>query len=180
MKANRDQAIGYLVVSEGVEVTRRPGEPGGISKMGVSLTAYQDFCRAMGRPAPTTDTIADLTLDEAAEFYTLVTMPGIRFDDLPGGLDYKALDIAANLGPTGGLNALIAAVYAENMIWPLPTSMTDALIKSSFTTPVTSILSLGGIWIGQKMKSPEWSVDGHGWLNRNTLANTQALKMVGV
>jgi lysozyme family protein len=179
---NLDVVIAGILVSEGPEINEDPpntppgqGEPVGISKYGVSLTAYGDFCKTNSLPVPTKDDIRNLTSDGATKFYTWF-LGLMRFNDLPSGVDYRLADIATNDGITGAIRIMGVALG----IYPVPTTLTDdaiAIIK--IESPEQMIAALGGIWIGQKMMEPNFPKYGHGWNVRRVRVDLHAQTMVG-
>jgi lysozyme family protein len=173
--ANLTTALDDIIESEGPEVNRGPSEPGGISKYGVSLEAFADYCKSSARPVPTADDIANLTEADARLFYTNAFLNRIRFAELPSGVDYRLADIEVNLGPTGGITALQLALG----IWPMGTIMTDAILGAVGTVDSRQLIrALGGVWISKKYTSASWSTYGHGWMNRDISSTQKAIAMV--
>ena len=61
MQANLAQSLAYITGDEGPELNVSPGEPGGASKWGVSLTVLSEH---LGKPCAVAD-VAALTPDDA-------------------------------------------------------------------------------------------------------------------
>ena len=174
MQANWTKAIGWVLESEGPEVNISAGEPGGISKYGVSLQTYREHCAKHGLAEPTFDTIKNLSPDDAAAFYRTAFADPIGFDLLPAGVDYRALDVEINLGTGGGLRLLSAITGQWNTIDPASLAAAARAID-----PATLCRAIGNGWIGIKSQSPTWPQHGHGWSNRNNAATANALSLIG-
>jgi lysozyme family protein len=183
MQSNLAQALSFILDDEGSEVNIGGSEPGGGSRYGVSLTALADYNRRHGLAAPTLDDIRAMTPELAGKIYTVNFAAPIRFDDLPAGADYRLLDIAVNLGVTGGAIALQLALG----LWPLTGAVDDHTIGViAGMDRVGLIMALSAAWITKKHESPNWNPSpitktgyGHGWSNRNARATARALSMIG-
>lgn len=177
MKNNETIALDLIIQWEGPEINQSSAEPGGISKYGISLTTYADYCKKANLPIPTTQTIADLTETDARNFYQIVFLPAIRFDDLLSGIDVRLVDISVNLGITGGINLLQMVL----MQYPLTDIISDDLIKLLNTyDPKAVLLALSTGWISNKHTHPSWVTYGHGWMNRNISVHQSTLKLIGI
>jgi len=187
MQANLPIALADLLVIEGSEVNIGGSEPGGGSRYGVSVTALSDFNKRHGKSAATVDDIRAMTPELAGQFYTEVTAQSIRFNDLRSGPDYRLFDIAANLGPTGGIWAMELALGR----FPITGVMSDDLVAQANSTDARMLIRcLSAVWIAKKHCSPNWypknvnpqSVTdhgyGHGWSARNIKATAAALALV--
>lgn len=183
MKQNWKQAFDWVMESEGGEINISPNEPGGISKWGVSLQTYAEWCKTQGQPKPDFDTIKNLTREKAMVFYKSAFADKFCFDDLPSGVDYRMLDVSVNLGITGGLKMLAAIVG----IW---SSLDPALLAAAakVSDPVLLSNQLGAGWIAIKSTKDTWLYKqvngkqvkgyGHGWSNRRAFADKNALKLI--
>lgn len=188
MQKNLAQSLAWIDEDEGYELNIGASEPGGASKHGVSLTVLSEWRKAHGQSFPAT--VADVgavTAQLAGDIYSEMWAKPLQFDSLPGGVDYRVLDIAVNLGITGGATALQLALG----LWPL-TGVVDAetVQAANSTDPRVLIAALSAIWISKKHESVNWfpkSVNpssitdhgyGHGWTNRRNLATTRALTLV--
>ena len=67
---NLDATLGFIIETlEDLSVNENePESVGGISKGGVTLFSYADFCKARSLPPPTKDTIRSLTEDQMKVF----------------------------------------------------------------------------------------------------------------
>ena len=176
-----DTTIANVLQWEGPEVNVSKDEPGGISKYGVSLQTYTDFCKRANLPVPTFETIKNFTQEDASLFYKNYFAANIDFDDLPTGVDFRLMDIVVNLGMNGA-HKLVSAITDQ---W-IPSNPNS--IASYFTgrNPVNMINALSTGWISIKSTSPHWYVTdpklgnsyGHGWTKRNIAQRTIALGMV--
>jgi lysozyme family protein len=177
-----DKTIANVLQWEGPEVNISPDEPGGISKYGVSLQTYADYCKSHNLPAPTFDDIKNFTADQASAFYKTYFADYIDFDDLPAGVDYRLMDIVVNLGKNG-TNKLASAVTDQ---W-IPANTTTIASYFKGIDPSKAIRDLSTGWISIKSTSPHWYVTdktqgnsyGHGWTKRNIAQREAALALVG-
>lgn len=184
MVANNLNAALVLILSwEGNDINQSNTEPGGISKYGISLLAYEDYCKAQNLPVPTANTIANLQQTDAQNFYGNYWLPQIRFNDLPSGVDVRLADIAVNLGVTGAIN-LISMVLQQ---YPLHNQLSNTDITAINTMNSQEIiLALSTGWIAIKHTSPNWNPTieapsgfGHGWSNRSIAVTSQCLSLTG-
>ena len=176
MLANRTQALAYILEDEGPELNVGPGEPGGASRLGVSVTALSDWNKRHGKNPATIGDVSLMTPALAGEIYGSDYLDVMRFNEMPAGVDYRLADIAVNLGVTGGSTALQLALG----MWPV-TGIIDAATMAAVTAADAKALaqSLSAAWIAKKHESPSWSKYGHGWSARNQRATQRALAMIG-
>lgn len=183
MNKNRTAALDMILVSEGPELNISPNEPGGASKYGVSVDFLTDYNKTVGKPRATVAAISDLTEADARVIYSSMLLDKLRFDELPSGVDYRFIDIATNLGMSGGPKLLQLCLR----MWPLTNQMDDATITNVGKEDPTSLVKmLSAAWIAKKAESPNWGPSpvtksgyGHGWTNRNVAATQAALLLVG-
>src|SRR4051812_14582509 len=100
--SNLAAALAFVDEDEGPELNVSSSEPGGSSKHGVSMTVLREWRAKHGLPAPTMDDIRAVDATLAGKIYAETFAAPIRFNDLPPGVDYRTLDVAVNLGLTGG------------------------------------------------------------------------------
>lgn len=167
MNSNLTQALAWIDDDEGPELNVGPTEPGGSSKHGVSMLVLQEWHKEKGLPPPTMTDMAAVDSVLAGQIYTEKFAVPIKFDLLPGGVDYRLLDIEVNLGPTGGVTVLQMCLA----MWPL-TGVMDAatMLAVSKVSAQTLLVALSAAWISKKHEAPSWNVYGHGWMNRNIRA----------
>lgn len=182
MNINLAAALAYIDQDEGPELNVSASEPGGASRHGVSVTFLSDWRKTKGLPPATIDDAAAVTSETAALAYTDMFAVPLRFNELPGGPDYRLLDIAVNLGLHGGIIALQLAIG----MWPLTVAMDDVTVAlAKQADPKALVMALGAVWISKKHESPNWGPSpvtktgyGRGWMNRCNKANARALALI--
>lgn len=175
MLTNLQKALGFILSDEGPELNIGGSEPGGASRFGVSVTALSDWHKQRGLPTATVADVSAMTADLAGQIYTHNFADPIRFNDLPGGVDYRLLDIAVNLGVTGGTTALQLALG----MWPISGTMDAATMSAvALVDPSALVRMLSASWISKKHESANWPKYGRGWSARNARATVNALTMV--
>lgn len=182
MQVSWPAAIADILESEGDELNLSPGEPGGASRMGISLTVLREHHIAHGLPPATLDDLRALTPETAADIYWERFAVPARFDELPAGVDYRYLDTEVNLGVGGGIDLLQLVLG----IYPLTRKIDDATLAAvNRMDPKTLIVAIGAAWLSKKHESPGWNPHpgsangyGHGWTNRRNAADAAALAMV--
>lgn len=180
--ANLPQALAWIDGDEGPELNVGGSEPGGSSKHGVSMTVLQEWHRSHGLPPPTMDDMRAMDATLAGQIYTANFAVPLRFDELPSGVDYRVLDIAVNLGVSGGATALELALG----LWPITGTMDDTVVAAAkLEDPRALVAALSAAWIAKKHESPNWGPSpitktgyGHGWSNRNARATARALSLI--
>lgn len=95
MKANLPVSLNYLFVSEGGYGNVK-GDRGGPTNKGVIQAEYNSFRRLKHLP---TQSVRNITTEEAVEIYRTKYWSKVQGDDLPSGLDYAVFDFAVNSGP---------------------------------------------------------------------------------
>lgn len=175
MNSNLAQALAWVDLDEGPELNIGPSEPGGSSKHGVSMTVLQEWHKKKGLPPPTMDDMAAVDSVLAGQIYTENSAAPIRFDSLEGGVDYRLLDLAVNLGPTGAVLALQMCL----LLWPVTGVMDDATLAAANKVDAKVLVSaLSAFWISKKHEAPSWTTYGHGWTNRNIRATSRAVSLI--
>lgn len=183
MDANLKTALGYILDDEGPELNVGGSEPGGGSKYGVSMTVLAEWNKAHGLSVPTLSDLGRMTPDLAGAIYTARFATPIMFGRLPGGVDYRLLDVCVNLGIAGGVSLLQVVLG----IWQAPGAIDDATVMAISGVPAQSlVMQIGAAWIAKKHESPNWFPSpitktgyGHGWSNRNARATARALSLIG-
>ena len=177
MQTNLTQSLTYITGDEGPELNVRPGEPGGASKWGVSLTVLSEVLR-LGKPCTLAD-VAALTQDDANKIYATRFAVPIHFDELPAGIDYRMLDCAVTLGVTGSIEALQMCLA----LWPTTGVMDAATLAAvNAATPAVLVLQLDAAWLTWKrgLTPTGWGENGHGWTNRILKVRRRLPAMMGV
>lgn len=169
-----NKGLDFIIRWEGPEVNESSGEPGGISKYGVSLTAYQED----GHSAATKDDIRNLTEADARLFYTR-RAAAVRFSELSAGVDLAALNLAVTTGITGA--AMILQMTVD--IWPATGKFDDITVAAlKAADPKIIIHAAGSAWLAWKARSDntmtEWIRYQHGWINRDKDFRSTALGLL--
>lgn len=119
-----DEIFKIIIQHEGTRFTNDPIDPGGATKYGITLRAWQEFS---GKTA-TAETIEDLTLDQAKSFYLARHIhPLDRFAD---PLRLLLIDISILRGMRSCILMLQGAglgVTADGVIGPVTMGATQAL-----------------------------------------------------
>ena len=181
MQENLNATLDLILRWEGNDVNTAPSEPGGISKYGISLTAYSDYCKKMNIAVPTKDTIANLTEADARSFYGDYWLPQIRFNELPTGVDMRLADISVNSGIVGAIKKLEMVLLQ----FPLTGRISDDLLQrlNKYDSKIV-VFALSAAWISAKETKPTWydagggKSYGHGWSNRNIDVTDKALGLI--
>lgn len=115
MKENWDSCFAMVIKSEGGFVNN-PKDPGGMTNLGVTRTAWQGY---LNRDVTEAEMRA-LTPEAVKPFYKALYWDRIKGDMLPPGVDYAAYDLAVNSGPHKAAQYLqeIAGVPVDGMIGP--------------------------------------------------------------
>lgn len=174
MQANLNQSLTYITGDEGPELNVSPGELGGASKWGVTLTVLSE---ARGKVC-TVDDVAALTEDDANAIFSTRFAGPIHFDELPSGVDYRMLDCAVTLGITGSIEALQMCLA----IWPATGKMDAATLAAvAAATPAVLVLQLDAAWLTWKrgLTPTGWDLNGHGWTNRVLKVRRRLPAMMG-
>jgi lysozyme family protein len=173
MQSSIEQSLDFILRWEGPEINESPGEPGGISKYGVSLTAWQEA----GHSGATKDDIRNLTEDQAREFYRH-RAAAVRFGDLLPGIDLAVLNLAVTAGPTGAAIILQMTIDA----WPASAAIDDATVAAlNAADPKIIVHAAGSAWLAWKARGDStmagWHQHAHGWINRDRDFRATALAM---
>ncbi len=107
MNSNQDdrfnEAVAFVLANEG-DYTCNPGDPGGITKFGISEQFVKDNHIAT--------TIKDLTLDEAKKLYKEFFWDKYSFNALNNiKVATKVFDTAVNIGPVPAIKLLQQVVF---------------------------------------------------------------------
>jgi lysozyme family protein len=187
MFENRPAALARIHASE-QGVNKRTSEPGGISVNGVSLTAYNEYLGAHGRPLIAANALeAAITPDEESAFYIWKVLDPVRFDDLPSGVDYAVADWAVNSGVAGALNAC-RRLYRTTLVLP-EWRMDVALLKALCDVPpALAVSAICDMRWALMQSSPDFTTPsattqgkliGHGRAFRVSSVRRGALEMLG-
>lgn len=110
MKASRDKAFEYVFTDEG-GYAERPEEAGGAVNMGITFDVFAAWWKLKkAHGAPTWADLKAMSQADARAIYDYQFLAAIKFDDLPGGVDYAVLDSAINNGIGGATKFLREAL----------------------------------------------------------------------
>lgn len=168
MKENYDSSFSMVIKSEGGFVNN-PKDPGGMTNLGVTRTAWEAF---VGHKVSEADMRA-LTPDTVKDFYKRLYWDRIRGDELPSGVDYAAFDFAVNSGPFKVSKCLqeIAGVPIDGIIGPVSIQA----IQACHDMEVVETLS--DMRLDFLKKLPTFDVFGKGWTNRVETVKAKASNM---
>lgn len=158
MKANMTPAANLVISAYEGGFVNDPKDPGGATKYGITQAA---LAQHRGH-AVTVQDVRDLTLGEAAEIYGAVYWPSIKGDDLPGGVDLFAFDVAVNSGRQRAVLFLQRAVHtsADGQLGPVtlaavkeaePVALIDRLriIRAAFYRSLGTFVHFGNGWLAR-------------------------------
>ncbi|MDP3458850.1 MAG: glycosyl hydrolase 108 family protein, partial [Hyphomonas sp.] len=101
-------ALAETLAHEGGYVNHA-ADPGGMTNLGITRATWAKWTN---RPvsAVTEAEMRRVTVDDAMRIYFTWYWQAVRADELPGGIDFLAFDIAVNSGPGRSIRMLQAAV----------------------------------------------------------------------
>ena len=91
---NFEKVFPLLIKDEGEEYTDTPGDNGGPTKYGITLTDVKRFIKRNA----TSEDVRSLSLNQAKNIYKLKYWDALSCDDLPAGVDYTCFDYGVNSG----------------------------------------------------------------------------------
>lgn len=169
MNSTFDYAIKLLLAHEGGFVSH-PKDPGGMTNLGVTRVAWQDYT---GKIAGEADMRA-LTPDDVKPFYRTRYWDAINGDKLPHGIDYCLFDCAVNSGANRAikllqyvLNQKVDGVLGKNTLNAIDYTDHLELIEDYSQRRLDFLKSL-----------PTWDTFGNGWRSRVADVELEAKKMV--
>jgi lysozyme family protein len=177
MLSNLAKTLAFIDEDEGPEINISPDEPGGSSCHGVTMEVFAEYNKAHGLGIPTLADIKGMTAPLAGTIFVWRYLDGIRFNDLPSGVDYRMADAAISLGETGA----IMLVQMALAMWPV-TSIMDAATLAAVAGADPKILlpALDAAWLVWKkgLAVDGWAKYGHGWTNRILKVRSRYQKML--
>lgn len=146
-----------------------PSDPGGATMKGITIGTY----RAWKRRAVTKAELRAISDDEVAAIYKKNYWDKVRGDDLPGGLDFVAMDAAVNSGPSRGAKWLQQGlgVVADGTIGPA----TIAAANAQYAPAV--IERAIGFRLAFLKRLKTWPTFGKGWGRRVEDVRVKALTL---
>lgn len=170
--SNYDRALTLVLKHEGGYVNH-PADPGGATNKGITQAVYNDYRRRKGRM---TQSVRSITDAEVADIYRRQYAEAVRFDDLPGGVDYAVFDYAVNSGVSRASKELQRVVGAD-----VDGHIGERTLAACLRlTPGTIINGL----CDRRMKFlrglKTWRTFGKGWSRRVAGVRAEAKLMAGV
>jgi lysozyme family protein len=174
MKDTLAHALELIAASEG-GWSKNPKDPGGATMRGITLRTLSAY---LGRSA-TEQELYGIPNETWSAIMTSQYADPIRYETLPPGLDYCALDTAVNSGPSRAAKLLQQAVG-------FPLAEMDGVI-GHHTLDATAALTPDGVESAIRdfcaarlayMKALKtWGTFGHGWKARVEAVQVEALTM---
>ena len=168
MKQNFDEALKYLLVSEGSFVNNAK-DPGGMTNLGVTKTVWEGWT---GHDATESD-MRNLSTAGVTPLYRKKYWNVVQGDNLPAGIDYCVFDTAVNSGPGRAIKLLQRAIgvtedgaIGPNTLAALLLFDVDGLIDKYCSERKAFLQSL-----------PTFEDFGNGWTNRVAFVKNNAKGM---
>jgi lysozyme family protein len=161
-----EDALRYVLAEEGGYVNH-PKDPGGVTNLGVTKRAWEDF-----KGGSVTDAdMRSLTRDKVAPFYRHMYWDKCRCDSLPSGVDFLVFDTAVNMGVGAASKLLQEAVGAkpDGVVGPATIAVTKALDSYAVVTEIAFLRAI------RYMKTKNVGTFGAGWANRLIRVKDMAL-----
>lgn len=165
--SSHQQIFEYIAMDEGRELNVHPDEPGGASRIGISL---QTMSRHLGTKATVKD-LEEMSDALAWDIYDELFWDAINADALPAGLNYAAFDFAVNSGP--------AVVDGDDTNNPkiIEDFLAQALREKTVTAQIDKLCDLR---LEYMQRNPEkWARYKRGWTARVDRVRARAHNMAG-
>ena len=148
-----------------------PYDPGGATWCGMTQRAYNTYRRQKDLPP---QGVRNATDDEIRDCFRINYWDAVRGDDLPSGLDLIVYDIAINMGPIVAIKFLQQALkVGVDGQFGLETLGAVQLCRDIPALILTISAHRRSFWHALKTF---WRY-GHGWLNRDSSIDKQAIAM---
>lgn len=157
----------YVFSDEGRELTVHSDEPGGASRLGISIDTLS---RTIGRRA-TQDDLRKMTEDEAWSIYDRDFWDRIKADDLKPGINYAAFDFAVNSGPA------VVDGDPDNNPKIVEDFLTRALREPNVEKQIDRLCDLRLEYM--QSNKQKWERYRRGWLARVSRVRSRAHAMAG-
>ena len=173
MQSNFEKCLSEVLKHEGGFVNN-PKDPGGITNLGVTKKAWEEY---VGHAVTEADMRA-LTKDVVKPFYLKRYWNVCRCDDLPTGLDYVVFDIAVNSGTGRAAKFLQSAIGAtpDGAIGP----NTINIVQRTELSPKELINIICNRRTVFYKSINGFDTFGNGWLRRSEEVRKTALAMIAV
>lgn len=152
MSANFDRAVQIVLAKEGV-LSNDANDPGGLTKYGISKTAY-----------PNLD-IANLTVDQAIAIYERDYWAKVRGDELPWIFALPLFDSAVNQG-VGAAVKFFQAALKVSVDGDFGPATMAAATKAAAGDPTSVLVALMTQRISAYTQLNTWPNFGRGWTSR--------------
>ena len=181
MKENLAQTLAYIDEDEGPEVNISPDEPGGGSARGLTIEVWNEYNKAHGIDPVTINDLSKVTADLSGTVFQWRYLDGLRFNELPSGIDYRLADAAISLGESGACTLVQMCL----LLWPTTGIMDEVTLTAiKAADPAKLLYALDAAWLAWKHNwvtpgsVPQWTKYGHGWTNRILKVRARYQKMV--
>ena len=171
MHANLAHSLDLILASEG-GYADVPGDTGGPTNMGVTLTAFRAWT---SRPEATPDDLRGMPRQVAREVFASEYATPVCFDELPSGLDYAVLDASVNSGPSRA-----ARLLQESL--GMPAAQVDGIIGAKTLAAVAAAASPSALVpaycdarLAFMQQLTSWGQFGKGWSRRVVEVRRDAL-----
>lgn len=151
-------SVEFTLTEEG-GLSDDPGDPGGLTKFGISQRAYPDV------------DIRNLTREGAIEIYHSDYWNPVRGDELPPGVDLMVFDMGVNAGVARSVKILQRCI-GVNDDGVIGGETRDAAAAAD---RVKLISALGAAQLAYYEALPGWAEFGKGWGGRVSRRQTAAL-----
>lgn len=138
--------------------TNHPSDPGGPTNWGITIID----ARLYWKKDATAEDVRAMPKSVAASIYRLHYAKPLRYDDLPAGVDYAALDYGINSGVSRGAKVLqrLCGVTADGQIGPV------TLAAVAKRDPVVLVNAMCDERLRFLKSLSTWPVFGKGWERR--------------
>jgi len=174
---NYPRAFDAMIQHEGSKYTDIAADRGGATKYGVTQATLS---RWLHRPATKAEVKA-LTLESVKPIYKAFYANEVRFDELPGGIDFLAFDWAVNSGSSRAAKKLqqLVGVEADGYIGPA----TIAAVSAAYARdPIKLVRDYAGMreafFRSIIATNPSQKIFEKGWMRRVSEARNLALQLV--
>lgn len=165
--ATYDAAMARVYVDEG-GYTNDPKDPGGATNFGITIADARKYWKADATPAD----VRAMPKAVAAEIYRKHYAAPIRYDDLPAGFDYTALDAGIN----SGLGRVVP--WSAKALGKPAKSIADVVaLSNAAPDKVKLIQAFWNVRLGFLKSLKTWSHFGKGWGRRVANGEAAAVKM---
>ena len=169
-----DACLGFTLKEEGGYVDD-PADPGGATKMGITLATYRQWA---GDPRLDAAQVEDMTQRTARAIYRGLYWNPLRADALPAGVDLSVFDMGVNAGIWGSARLLQQALgftgeAVDGCVGP------ETLAAAAKCDAPTLIDDLARRQASYYRSLSDFPTFGAGWLARTRRRQDAALALIG-